>query len=59
MYVVVLDVAPAHRNLTPNAYKLVLDVAPVSFVVELEPPETGFLVWHREPPVAGRGLTKA
>ena len=41
MYVVVLDVAPAHRNLTPNAYKLVLDVAPVSFVVELEPPETG------------------
>ena len=21
--------------------------------------QTGFLVWHREPPVAGRGLTKA
>ena len=30
-----------------------------AFVAELEPPETGFLVWHREPPVAGRGLTKA
>ena len=30
-----------------------------AFVAELEPPETGFLAWHREPPMAGCGLTKA